>query len=262
MNRRLFACLVLAAACRDSAPPSAGLSAPPPAPAAPEATGRFLAEYEPASPALRDLRDRLAGSRLLDTVAAGLNDTLRLRENVVIAASECGEPNAYYRPEARRVTLCYELLADLGRRFSRSPQGDILVAGTTAFVLLHEVGHALIHVLDLPTTGREEDAVDQLATLLMLGEGPVGDSLAFAAAAWFLQSAPRRIDPLAFADEHGLDAQRVYSILCWVHGRDPTRYPEIVREGWLPAGRAERCPAEYARVSRSWSRLLAPYHRR
>lgn len=259
MRKRLTIFVLLAGCGRESPPPSAALSPP----AVPIETGRFIAEYEPAiSPDLRDLRTRLAASRLLDTVAAGLNDTLRMRENVVIASSECGEPNAYYRPDARRVILCYELLADLSRRFRRMPEADILVAGTTAFVLLHEVGHALIHVLDLPTTGREEDAVDQLATLLMLGEGAVGDSLAFAAAAWFLQSASRtRIDPLAFADEHGLDAQRVYSILCWVHGRAPERYPEIVREGWLPAGRAERCPAEYSRISRSWSRLLAPYHK-
>ena len=259
MTRRLLLLILLAACGREGPPPSPAVT-PPPAPAE---TGRFLAEYEPAtSPDLRELRERLVASRLLDTVAAGLNDTIRIRENVVIAGSECGEPTTYYRPEARRVTLCYELLADLSRRFRRMPQSDILVAGTTAFVLLHEVGHALIHVLDLPTTGREEDAVDQLATLLMLGEGPVGDSLAFAAAAWFLQSSQHtKIDPLAFADEHGLDAQRVYSILCWVHGRDPDRYPEIVKEGWLPAARAERCPAEYARISRSWSRLLAPYHR-
>ena len=259
MLKRLILLALLAGCGRDAPPPSPAV-----APSAPPIeSGRFIAEYEPATaPDLRELRIRLVASRLLDTIAAGLNDTLRLRENVVIASSECGEPNASYRPDARRVTLCYELLADLSRRFRRSPQSDILVAGTTAFVLLHEVGHALIHVLDLPTTGREEDAVDQLATLLMLGEGPVGDSLAFAAAAWFLQSAPRtRIDPLAFADEHGLDAQRVYSILCWVHGRDPGRYPEIVGEGWLPAGRADRCQAEYSRVSRSWSRLLAPYHK-
>ena len=260
MPRRLLLLALLAGCGRDTPPPPS-IQAPLPPPVE---TGRFLAEYEPvAAPDLRDLRERLVVSRLLDTIAAGLNDSLRIRENVVIAGSECLEPNAYYRPEARRVTLCYELLADLSRRFRRSPQADILVAGTTAFVLLHEVGHALIHVLDLPTTGREEDAVDQLATLLMLGEGAVGDSLAFAAAAWFLQNSPntRRIDPLAFADEHGLDPQRVYSILCWVHGRDPERYPEIVREGWLPAARAQRCPAEYARISRSWTRLLAPYRR-
>jgi hypothetical protein len=259
MARRLLLLVLLAACGREAAPPSPAVT-PPPAPAE---TGRFLAQYEPAtSPDLRELRGRLVASRLLDTVAAGLNDSVRIRENVVIAGSECGEPSAFYRPEARRVTLCYELLAELSSRFRSSPEADILVAGTTAFVLLHEVGHALIHVLDLPTTGREEDAVDQLATLLMLGEGAVGDSLAFAAAEWFLQSAQRtRITRLAFADEHGLDAQRVYSIICWVHGRDPSRYPEIVREGWLPAARAERCPAEYARVSRSWTRLLAPYHR-
>jgi hypothetical protein len=182
MPRRLLVLFLLAACGREGAPPSPAVTPPPP----PVETGRFLAAYEPASaPDLRDLRERLVASRLLDTVAAGLNDTIRIRENVIIAGSECDEPNAYYRPEARRVTLCYELLADLSRRFRRMPQSDILVAGTTAFVLLHEVGHALIHVLDLPTTGREEDAVDQLATLLMLGEGPVGDSLAFAAAAWF-----------------------------------------------------------------------------
>jgi hypothetical protein len=165
MLKGLILLFLLTGCGRDVPPPSPAL-VPPPAPAE---TGRFVAEYEPATaPDLRELRTRLVASRLLDTVAAGLNDTLRMRENVVIASAECGEPNAYYRPDARRVTLCYELLADLSRRFRRMPEADILVAGTTAFVLLHEVGHALIHVLDLPTTGREEDAVD-LATLSCSG---------------------------------------------------------------------------------------------
>ena len=51
----------------------------------------------------------------------------------------------------------------------------------------HELGHALIHVLDLPTTGREEDAVDQLSTYILAygsegGESPTLDpALAFLA---------------------------------------------------------------------------------
>jgi hypothetical protein len=205
----------------------------------------------------------LLESRLLDTVAVGINDTLQLRENIVLAAAECGEANAWYRPEARRVTICYEFLDELTQRFGRHEDSDLLIAGTTAFVLLHELGHALIHVLDLPVTGREEDAVDQLAALLMLREGAVGDSLAFAVAAWFAgHTDAMSLDELAFADEHGLGFQRVYNVLCWVHGRDSTRYPEIVAEGWLTRSRADRCPAEYRRLAAAWSRLLAPHVRR
>jgi hypothetical protein len=199
-------------------------------------------------------------SRLLDTVAAGINDTLAVPENVILAATECGEPNAYYRPEARRVSLCYELLDDLTRRYGRMEGSDLLISGTVAFVLLHELGHAMVHVLDLPITGREEDAADQFATLLMLREGPVGDSLAFAVASMFAQQADSvSLDDFAFGDEHGLGLQRVYNILCWIHGRDPERYPEVITEGWLTPARAERCPAEFDRVSASWRRLLAPY---
>lgn len=256
----LPAVLLAGTACgeRPSRPTSDAL--PPAGHAEGTPTGRVVVDYEIAAPALRPLRDRLRSSRLLDTLAVGLNDTLAFPENVVLAAAECGEPNAFYRPELRRVTLCYELLDELDTRFSGVEEGDLLVAGTMAFVLLHELGHALIHVLDLPATGREEDAVDQLATLLMLREGAIGDSLAFAVAGWFAEHARvTRLDRMAFADEHGLGQQRVYNILCWIHGRDPGRYPRVLKEGWLTASRAERCPDEFRRLDASWSRLLAPH---
>lgn len=265
MNHRwilLPALLAGAAACGRGPSPETTDALPPAGPAAPVPTGRVVVDYEIAPAALRPLRDRLRASRLLDTLAVGLNDTLAFPENIVLSAGECGEPNAFYRPELRRVTLCYELLDELDARFSTVEEGDLLVAGTVAFVLLHELGHALIHVLDLPATGREEDAVDQLATLLMLREGAIGDSLAFAVAGWFAEHAARtRLDRMAFADEHGLGQQRVYNILCWIHGRDPARYPRVLSEGWLTPARAERCPAEFRRLDASWSRLLAPHLR-
>ena len=224
--------------------------------------GKFVAEYEPADPDYQEFRSGLVAHRFLDTVASRLNDSLKIPRNITLRTAHCGEPNASYDPDDRRVTLCYELFRTLSERFAGEPGGEYLVSGTVVFALMHELGHALIHVLDLPTTGREEDAVDQLATVLLLQQGPSGDSLAFGAVAWFASDAHRsQLDALEFADDHGFDLQRVYNIVCWIHGRDPRAYPELVEDGWLPAVRRDRCPAEYRRLAESWRRLLAPYRR-
>ena len=161
------------------------------------------------------------------------------------------------------MTLCYELFKYLSERFEQRTGGEYLVTGTVVFALMHELGHALVDVLELPITGREEDAVDQLATILLLQQGPAGDSLAFGAVGWFASSVHQgALDSLSFADDHGLEQQRVYNILCWIYGRDPERYPEIITHDWLPEHRAIRCVDEYRRIADSWRRLLAPYRRR
>lgn len=222
--------------------------------------GRFLAEYEPADPDYREFRSRLITNRFLDTIALRLNDSLRIPRNIILRTAHCGEPNASYNPDSRRVTLCYELFSALTDRFEREAGGEYLVSGTVVFALMHELGHALIDVLDLPVTGREEDAVDQLATVLLLQQGPTGDSLAFGAVGWFASDAHAdQLDALQFADDHGFDLQRVYNIVCWIYGRDPKRYPEILEDGWLPEHRRDRCGGEYRRLEESWNRLLAPH---
>jgi hypothetical protein len=237
----------------------AGSACAAPPPAAPPA-GRFIARYAPASADFEEFRDGLIEHRFLDTVATRLNDSLAIPEDITLQTAHCGEPNASYEPEERVVTLCYELFRALSERFATEPGGEYLVSGTVVFALMHELGHGLVDVLGLPTTGREEDAVDQLATILLMQQGPGGDSLAFGAVGWFAtEGHSAQLDSLAFADDHGLDLQRVYNIICWIHGRDPGQYPEIIEDGWLPEHRRERCPGEYARIARSWKRLLAPY---
>jgi hypothetical protein len=202
----------------------------------------------------------LIAHHFLDTIAVRLNDSLRIPKDITLNTAHCAEPNATYEPETREVTLCYELFQSLSDQFSGEVGGEYLVSGTVVFALMHELGHALIDVLELPTVGREEDAVDQLATILMLNQGPTGDSLAFGAVGWFLtKSKSALLDDLAFADDHGLDQQRVYNMICWIYGRDPKRYPEVLAEHWLPELRAEGCQTEYQRLARNWARLLEPY---
>jgi hypothetical protein len=224
--------------------------------------GRFVAHYGPATPEFEAFRRNLVANQFLDTIAARLNDSLRIPKNVTLATAHCDQPNASYDPARRRVTLCYELFEGLSERFEGEVGGEYLIMGTLVFALMHELGHGLIDVLELPTTGREEDAVDQLATILLLNQGALGDSLAFGAVGWFAtNAATAQLDDLALADDHGLDRQRVYNIVCWIYGRDPGRYPEVLAEGWLPGHRAGRCQGEYQRLRSAWDRLLAPYRR-
>jgi hypothetical protein len=227
-----------------------------------DASGRFMAHYGPADPDFEDFRAGLIANRFLDTIAARLNDSLRIPRDIVLETAHCDEPNASYDENTHRVTLCYELFKALSDRFAKSPGGEYVVTGTVVFALMHELGHALVDVLQLPITGKEEDAVDQLATILLLQQGAPGDSLAFGAVGWFVTNARHNVlDDLAFADDHGLDSQRVYNIICWIYARDPTRYPEIVTDNWLPEHRRDKCPAEYRRLVDSWRRILAPYRR-
>jgi hypothetical protein len=245
--------LLAAGACgRGPSPEADGLD--------PRATGRFVASYGPATSEFAEFRERLMAHRFLDTLVLRLNATIAVPADITLGTAHCDEPNAAYEPEHRRVTICYELFRSLSDRFAGEPGEEYLVSGTILFGLMHELGHALVDVLDLPVTGREEDAVDQLATLLILEQGAAGDSLVFGAVGWFATNArSAQLDDLALADDHGLDQQRVYNILCWLYGRDPSRYPMVRSEGWLPAHRAERCPAEYRRVRESWRQLLAPH---
>ena len=45
---------------------------------------------------------------------------------------------------------------------------DNAVKAATAATFFHELGHGLIDAWKFPTTGREEDAVDQLSTLVLI----------------------------------------------------------------------------------------------
>jgi hypothetical protein len=258
-TKRSITGLILAVAlgalgCGRQAPATGGMS--------PAQAGRFLAEYGPADPEFADFRAGLVANRFLDTIAGRMNDSLVIPANVTLRTAHCTDPNASYEPAARTVTLCYELFKFLSERFSGEEGGGFLVTGTVVFALMHELGHALVDVLDIPITGREEDAADQLATYLLLNQGATGDTLAFGAVGWFAtHAATAQLSRFAFADAHGLDLQRVYNIVCWIHGRDPARYPRIVAEDWLPEERRARCPAEYRRFSSSWQRLLAPHRR-
>lgn len=205
-------------------------------------------------------------SRLLEDTVQELNGVFALPADVPVVLRECGEVNAFYDPETREISLCYELVEDLAAMFFAEEQTDeeaeaagTSVANATMFTFYHELGHALIDLYDLPITGREEDAVDQLAAMILLQGGDEGEDAAIDGANSFITEEETELDDLAFWDEHSLNDQRFYNILCWLYGKNPQDYQYLVEDEFLPADRAERCPGEYERMSTSWDTLLSPY---
>lgn len=234
--------------------------------------GNFSVEYsEVRNPQFAQINEQFRQQRVLEGIADDLNATIAIPENVLITFKECGVPNAYWQPKDRQIVMCYELMAQMTEDFRPiAKNADDLgekVGGALTFAFIHELGHCLIDVLKLPSTGREEDAVDQLSTFVLVGlKGEEGERMAISGAlSWGIQyerlaksgKTAAELDML-WADEHSMDGQRFYNILCWVFGHNPNKYMAMVNDP-LPEARAARCPMEYSRLANAWLSLLKPY---
>jgi Putative metallopeptidase len=139
------------------------------------------------------------------------------------------------------------------------------VVGNTVFILLHELGHVHFSEMHLPVLGREEDEADTFATLTLLKIGTSFSQrvLANASQGWFLserRDEQTRAKPLYY-DEHDLSPQRAYWIVCLMVGSDPVKFKKLSDDAKMPESRQQSCKENYAKASRSWDMVLAPYRR-
>lgn len=127
-------------------------------------------------------------------------------------------------------------------------------------IMHHEIGHALVDQFGLPVIGQEEDAVDSFATLMVLETydepAPI---LLDAAATWFAFDRIFKASggEHAYYDEHDLDIQRAYRILCIAHGYDPENYAAAAKRRAMPDERLDTCEYDAALALESWDLLLA-----
>ncbi len=252
----LVAAAALAASPVAAAPPSKAGRAP--------ATGLVRVEYqEPKDPAHRPIYERVRDRKFLETFAEVLG-AIRLPHPLTLRFAGCdGESNAWYDPDDRSVTFCYEFAAEIERGAEGSEKIGIphedAVGGAMAYILLHECSHAVFNLLQAPILGREEDAADQVAayTLLRAGKGVARRSLSGAAWMYHRDASGRKLDESDFADVHGLDVQRFYNVLCMAYGSDPDFFGFVVANGRLPKDRADGCAEEYAQVGFAVRKLIS-----
>ena len=186
------------------------------------------------------------------------------RKVVVRFGSEDGP---LYDPESHTIEMPWTFFDDIRQlmlvnQYVAAEEINIYVMDVIVHTLLHELGHALIEDLQLPVTVREEDAVDTLATLLLIDWFEEGHEMALSAADLFAMESEQRGE-LAESDfwgEHSLDEQRYFSGLCLIYGSDPERHTDLLSEQQREE-QGEYCELEYQRQHQAWQQLLAPWLR-
>lgn len=229
--------------------------------------GRITVSYAPPATRTAAVARTILQLGGTDGVAAGFSKRFVLPQDIRIAVVD-GTVAPHYDPRTRTVTLSYGLVDQIARLLRRGRPGisddefGRELASINGFILVHELGHAFVDLFELPITGREEDAVDGLATVFLVDAVQGGDEYAFNAARFFkMLSGVRRVDASSFYDEHSLDAQRAYDIVCTIAGSSTERLAHVRRLGILPDRRLQRCPGEYRQKTRAWRSLLAPHLR-
>ena len=220
-----------------------------------------------ASPLRKDKNVKLKMTaedrQALQAIATDLSKVFILPQDIYLSVNVCGETNAFYNPDTKEIIMCAELVTFLEQAFAKEYEDKDEAAeaadDSTMFIFFHELGHALIDIYDLPVTGKEEDAVDQLSTLIVADGSEEGAASVFNGGVAFTLFDNGELDESAFWGEHSMGLQRFYNVICMLYGQNPEAHKDLVKDEVLPKGRAQRCPSEYQRIEKAWGTLLSPH---
>ena len=211
-----------------------------------------------------------------------LSDSFILPEDIDVFFVDCGIANAFYIPPSisfanpetpedndtqdlpptesevtqqtrsagGSIVMCHELTQLFANFYNDKDQA----VSTSIFVLMHELGHALVNQLSLPVLGIEESYVDGFAAVFL---GEAGLSEGSVLAGWFFGSQPET----PFFDSHRAGPQRLGDLACWGVGSDPALLDDPIISSialqLMTGGR--NCPAEYGQQLSGLTAVLEPH---
>ena len=231
-------------------------------------TDQVRYEYgDPSNPMQQTLHDRLRAMRILERLSEFLSP-LRLPRPLTLRIKGCdGRINAYYWDY--EVTVCYEYFDFLLKVAPNMPTPEGLtredaLSGMTADVFLHETGHAVFDMLEIPFISREEDAADEFSAYVILQMAKDSARRLILGVAYLgsAQAQGEMAHPVMlsqFADVHELPAQRYFNVLCMAYGDDPNLFADAIDYWHLPQTRAKNCSYEYRRFQYAFNELISPF---
>jgi hypothetical protein len=222
---------------------------------------------KPKNPAHEKLREELKKTKALEKMREFLSP-LRLPRKLTLRLEGCdGELNAWYDDDV--VSVCYDYIAFIMDNAAKVPEKLRLsrkaaLVGASLDLVLHEVGHAVFDMLEIPLFGREEDAADMFSAYIMLRFTPADAHKLITATAYLAATEARRDQKPKpslkdYANEHELPAQRYFNLLCIAYGSNAKIFADALSVGKLPKDRAEGCEDEYEQTKYAFETLIKPH---
>ena len=207
-----------------------------------------------------DIRELLIDEGVFDDGVQFINELFTLERDIKIVVG--AEDGPLYDPSISEIQIPYWFYTEIIDRYSQiDNQADAqaqFASDAMLHTLFHELGHALTDQLEIPIVGKEEDAVDGLASVLLLEYYDDGAEMARNAAELFALEGEDRgeLTDADFWGEHSLDEQRYFSTLCHVYGSDPAKYEGLADEMEFSDDRRDLCEETYLRLVADWNTLL------
>lgn len=218
--------------------------------------------------------DNEADKQVLDTIKSSdaIKTVLELSKSVVVFSEPVtitfgAEDGPLYDPEKHEILVPYSFFHHAVERFKSNNYKESGITEKQAALdsllhtLLHELGHAYVADQNIPVLGKEEDAVDNFANVLLLNYVENGDEVAISAADLFAYEDQQveAFENLDFIDEHSLDIQRYYYTLCLIYGSNPDQHSQLLNEidKEYKKEREDICQEEFMRVTENWKTYLS-----
>jgi hypothetical protein len=200
---------------------------------------------EPTNAQLRPVYDRLKQRAVLEELQAFLAP-LRLR----------------FRPQGAAV-VCYEMVQAIeelaGKHATDADFRQAVISGAFIETVLHETARALFDILEVPIWGREQDAADRLAALIMVQFGEDVAQVTILGTANLFMWSEKKWTGSDFSDVASPQAQRFFNYVCIAYAAAPLQFGDLVKKGILPKRRAERCEGEYEQIRKAFNLRIMPY---
>ena len=158
--------------------------------------------------------------------------------------------NVRFRPQGAAI-VCYEMVQAIeelaAKHASDANLRQVVITGAFIETVLHETARAMFDILEVPIWGREQDAADRLAALIMVQFGEDVARVTIEGTADLFQWSEKTWTGSDFSEAASPQAQRFFNYVCIAYAAAPLQFGDLVKKGTLPKSRAQRCGGEYGK---------------